>query len=268
MPLHEFQFILHSPNSKRPGVSQTKAARSHAARLAHAKARRLRMVEYQTQKKHEDYSQLGDAMTRINTLIIPGPTNPLPASRRDPFSSFALPLKPIEERLFDHYLTTVIPRMHCNASDDLFTERMMHGWIPLAVSEQSLLHITFLASCRNLSDRYRGRPEHDLFNRLAFQYKLMILQSLRNSITAEVPQFSDVTVSEALMLAYDELFVHDKTMLKHHVDGAVQMVNLKGGPQTLGLGGLMALLLSNLLTKVILEVGIPVHVPWDVTTVV
>jgi hypothetical protein len=61
--------------------------------------------------------------------------------------------------------------------------------------------------------------------------------------------------------------VHDEKMLKHHVEGAVQMVNLKGGPQTLGLGGLMARLLSNLLNKVIIELGVPVTVPWDITPV-
>jgi hypothetical protein len=61
--------------------------------------------------------------------------------------------------------------------------------------------------------------------------------------------------------------VHDAKMLKHHVEGAVQMVKLKGGPQTLGLGGLIARLLSNLLNKVITELGVPVKVPWDITPV-
>jgi hypothetical protein len=173
--------------------------------------------------------------------------------------------------------------MRCNAFDEHFTERMMHGWVPLAVAEQSLLYIIFLASCRTLANQYTDRPEQKLFNRLAFQYKLVILRSLRESITTEAPRFSDTTVSKALMLAYDEvrtlhyykrqddnvhqLFVHDEKMLKHHVQGAVQMVNLNGGPQTLGLDGLMARLLSNLLNKVIIELGVPVRVPWNITPV-
>jgi hypothetical protein len=177
----------------------------------------------------------------------------------------------------------VVPHMRCNTFDEHFTDRMIHGWIPLAVAEHTLLCVTFLASCRTLANQYTGRPEQKLFNRLAFQYKLMILQSLRNALTVEAPEFSDSTVSKALMLAYDEvrtlntakrqdadahkLFVHDKQMLKHHVEGAVQMVSLKGGPQTLGLGGLMARLLSNLLNKVIIELGVPVKVPWDITHV-
>jgi hypothetical protein len=82
---------------------------------------------------------------------------------------------------------------------------MIHGWVPLAVSEQSLLYLTFLASCRTLANSYTDRPEQKLFNRLAFQYKLIILQSLREAITVEAPEFSDSTVSKALMLAYDEV---------------------------------------------------------------
>jgi hypothetical protein len=52
-------------------------------------------------------------------------------------------------------------------------------------------------------------------------------------------------------------------MLKRHVDGAVKMVGFKGGPQTLGLDGLLEHLLSNLLSKVAGKVGIPVRIPWD-----
>lgn len=51
-------------------------------------------------------------------------------------------------------------------------------------------------------------------------------------------------------------------MLKHHVDGAVQMVTLKGGPHTLGLEGLLEYLLSNLLSKTRGEEGILVDIPW------
>lgn len=52
-------------------------------------------------------------------------------------------------------------------------------------------------------------------------------------------------------------------MLKRHVDGAVKMVALKGGPQTLGLDGLLEHLLSNLLAKVVGHAGIQVKIPWD-----
>ncbi|KAJ0418702.1 hypothetical protein BJY00DRAFT_314613 [Aspergillus carlsbadensis] len=202
MPSHEIQFILDTPGPADRKAPQKRVARSHAARSAHAKARRIRTLEYQAQKKREDDSRSG---TRAGTGLL----SPLPASRRDPFASFALPLKPIEELLFDHYVTVVVPLMRCNAFDEHFTERMIHGWVPLAVAEQSLLYLTFLASCRTLAIKYTDRREQQLFNRLAYQYKLMVLQSLRESITTEAPQFSDATVSKALMLAYDEVRAND-----------------------------------------------------------
>lgn len=53
-------------------------------------------------------------------------------------------------------------------------------------------------------------------------------------------------------------------MLKHHIDGAVKMVALKGGPQTLGLEGLLEHFLSNLITKMRGDLGVHVTTPWDV----
>jgi hypothetical protein len=47
----------------------------------------------------------------------------------------------------------------------------------------------------------------------------------------------------------NQLFVHDNIRLKHHVDGAVRMVELNGGPGTLGVNGLLEQLLRNLLDK-------------------
>jgi len=38
-------------------------------------------------------------------------------------------------------------------------------------------------------------------------------------------------------------------MYKHHIEAAVSMVDLNGGPQTLGLNGLMGHLISNLCAK-------------------
>lgn len=38
-------------------------------------------------------------------------------------------------------------------------------------------------------------------------------------------------------------------MSKRHIDGAVRMVTLNGGPKTLGLNGFLEHLLSNLLSK-------------------
>jgi len=51
--------------------------------------------------------------------------------------------------------------------------------------------------------------------------------------------------------------------MKHHVEGAVKMVTMKGGPQTLGIDGLVERLLFNLLSNVNQHIGITVKPPWD-----
>lgn len=82
---------------------------------------------------------------------------------------------------------------------------MTRTWIPLAITETSLLNILFLASCRHLSVSYEEPQQKAHFARMAFQYKLRSLQSLRNAISAETPVFNDSTVAKAIMLAYDEV---------------------------------------------------------------
>ncbi|KAJ5266845.1 hypothetical protein N7478_009653 [Penicillium angulare] len=278
MPSRELQFIITAPEAATSTTSQQRVARSHAARSAHARARRLRTSQYQAQKKRE---WLNDVNCRLNR-----PTNivtALPASRKDPFTSFARLLQPLEQMLFDHCMfdrntnfatvitipkdvTAIIPLMRCTELAIDFSQRMTGVWIPLALTEASLLDILFLASCRSLSASYhhpKQEQQKQLFTRLGFQYKLKSLQSLRGEISAETPVYSDSTVAKAIMLAYDELFIHNETMLKRHVDGAVKMVGLNGGPQTLGLDGLLEHLLSNLLAKVVGHAGVQVNIPWD-----
>lgn len=44
-------------------------------------------------------------------------------------------------------------------------------------------------------------------------------------------------------------------MFRHHVDGATRMAGLRGGPQKLGLDGLLEHLLLNLISKRGIEFG-------------
>ncbi|CAL5867806.1 uncharacterized protein PFLUO_LOCUS2027 [Penicillium psychrofluorescens] len=203
MPPRELQFIITASDAATSSTSQLRVARAHAARMAHAKARRLRTSQYQAQKKREE---LNDANRRFNRLTEVGTV--LPASRKDPFTSFARPLQPLEQMLFDHYVTGVIPLMRCTELAVDFSQRMTRVWVSLALTEANLLDILFLASCRHLSASYHHQEQQQqkqFFTRLAFQYKLKSLQSLRDAISAETPVYSDSTVAKAIMLAYDEV---------------------------------------------------------------
>ncbi|KAL4987944.1 hypothetical protein BDW68DRAFT_159974 [Aspergillus falconensis] len=241
-------------------ATQQRLARSHAARSAHARARRLRTIQYQAQKAQDAQRQQRgeDAETPRYWLL-----HALSYHRRDPFASSARRLRPMEEMFFDHYVTVVIPLMRCNGLDVEFYRRMTLSWIPLALSEDGLLDVLFLSACRHLNECYQAQPQAAPFSQMAFQYKLQLLRSLREEISAETPHFTDASVIKAIMLAYDELWVRDEVTMKNHVEGAVKMVTLKGGPQTLGLDGFIERLLFNLLAKVNNEIGKTITSPFD-----
>ncbi|PYI01598.1 hypothetical protein BO78DRAFT_246423 [Aspergillus sclerotiicarbonarius CBS 121057] len=247
--------------------SQQRIAHSHAARSAHARVRRLRTMQYQAQKqeKRRTLESITSSSDEIEHNAGLGIITVLSADRRDPFMSFARRLDPMEQFLFDNYVTVVIPMMRCNESAVFFAQRMIRLWVPTAIADSSLLNIVLLASCRHLSAEYgQGQQRQQCtFQQLAFQYKSQSLQALRHAISAEMPLLSDSTVAKAIMLAYDELYVRDATMLKRHIDAAVEMVMLKGGPQTLGLDGLLGHFLFNLLTKARGDVKLPIRTPWD-----
>ncbi|GES65383.1 hypothetical protein ATEIFO6365_0010030900 [Aspergillus terreus] len=184
----ELQFIIASPQSVGSGASESQrtTAHSHAARSAHARKRRLRTIQYQAQKRHSSLVSI------------------LPATRADPFMSFARSLDPVEPMLFDHYVTVVIPLMRCMETASGFSRRMTTIWVPRATAEASLLNLLFLAACRHLAARYEEK-EGGYFDRLALQYKLRCLRSLQNAIVSDTLLLSDSTISQAIMLAYDEV---------------------------------------------------------------
>ncbi|KAL4978828.1 hypothetical protein BDW66DRAFT_4996 [Aspergillus desertorum] len=256
------QFIHNSApgQSASSTATQRKLARSHAARSTHARARRLRTIQYQAQKAQDAEKALGgeDAQGPRYGLL-----HELSYHRRDPFASSARRLRPMEQMFFDHYVTVVIPFMRCNGLDVEFYRRMTLSWIPLALSEDGLLDVLFLSACRHLNECYQTRPQAAPFSQMAFQYKLRLLASLREEISTETPHFTDASVMKAIMLAYDELWARDEATMRNHVEGAVKMVTLRGGPQTLGLDGFIERLLFSLLAKVNMEIGQTVTSPFD-----
>lgn len=95
--------------------------------------------------------------------------------------------------------------MRCDEPPLSFFERMTGTWVPHALSETCLLDIMFLLSCRHLSISSPQEQRQEYYTRLGFQYKLKCLQSLRCAISIETPVFSDSTVAQAIMLAFDEV---------------------------------------------------------------
>ncbi|KAL4926199.1 uncharacterized protein BDV17DRAFT_160110 [Aspergillus undulatus] len=267
MASHGFQFVVNSAQSATntsPPSSQ-RIARAHAARSAHARARRQRTIEYQAQKARNGHHKEPGCTHNAESScpLVSGPNRLLTYHRRDPFMSCVRKLKPTEEVLFDHYVTVIVPLMRCNAFDPAFYRRMMLAWIPFALAHQGMVELLFLSASRHLIECYEPRQQHRPYSRMAFQYKAGIAQSLREAISAETPNFSDATIIKAIMMAYDELWTRDATTMERHINGAVQMVTLKGGLHTLGLDGFIERLLFNLIAKINKDVGLSITDPWD-----
>jgi hypothetical protein len=105
------QFIVVSDPANANSIGSLQKARSHAARIAHARTRIARTAVYNSRKSHKAETPVhgqdrhGDAresVTRLQLRPLHSPLGRMSADRRDPFDSFAANLSPTECFLLDH----------------------------------------------------------------------------------------------------------------------------------------------------------------------
>jgi hypothetical protein len=113
------QFINTSRQGDVTSAEDQRRANSHAARIAHAKTRRLRTIEYQASKARQEpkgtqssedrriiatsgMQPIPDDMIVVEQSILPSPMSLLASDRRDPFDSFGRAFKPVEHFLLDY----------------------------------------------------------------------------------------------------------------------------------------------------------------------
>ncbi|KAL2857222.1 hypothetical protein BJY01DRAFT_136823 [Aspergillus pseudoustus] len=260
----KLHFITTGPDladSSARSELQKHIARSHAARATHAKARRQQTIRYQAQKASQRNRQEGTLDVQSHQQ--PSPVSVLAADWATLCTSYSRQLNPVERMLLNHYMIVIIPLFTCNAIDAEFYQRINTTWVPFSLAHRTLVNLLLLSSCRHLLHLYEA-PEHkDTFLRLAYRFKLDILRSIREAISSEAPWFSDATIAATIMLAYDELSVEETTSSKYHVEGAVKMVALRGGPQTLGLDGLLERLLFTVRARIDETVAALIKSPYD-----
>lgn len=103
---------IHFVNCNSGDITSVKVQRkvhAHAARAAHARARRLRTIEYQASKavqkpEPEDQETKPPSCNPLESgnMALPSLLRFLAADRRDPFSCFARAFTPVEHFLLDH----------------------------------------------------------------------------------------------------------------------------------------------------------------------
>ncbi|KAF0324549.1 hypothetical protein GQ607_008253 [Colletotrichum asianum] len=214
---HDIQFI-HSHEKSTLGAKSAEAQRrvhSHAARAAHAKTQRQKVIQYQATKESRNDCNGENSPARTaaenQVSVIPGPIAPLGCGRRDPFASFARRLSPTEDFLLDYYAQNVVP---CSTFEHnqgrppgASARDMSKQFVQLAATSISGLNGLFLVTCRHLSYCLPQQGAH--YAQLALQYKVDCARILMQAISTLETQspISDSIITVAIFLAQDERFL-------------------------------------------------------------
>ncbi|KAK3313648.1 hypothetical protein B0H66DRAFT_357662 [Apodospora peruviana] len=199
----QFQFVTVSNPTEAPSANSKKLAFSHAFRQAHAQRRRERTEKY---RKEVASVAVNKVLTASDEAVSIPPIQAL-GSRKDPFSSLARPLSPVEYFLLNHYAHVIVPFTigHCGLFDhpgDHKTQ-LLQEWVGLAITDDALMIAAILLStCRYI---LQFQPGNLGIAKLALQYKQICLQTLRQEMSNISAPVSIMTVAKALALAVDEV---------------------------------------------------------------
>ncbi|KAH6648418.1 hypothetical protein BKA67DRAFT_363487 [Truncatella angustata] len=236
------QFINFAGPEKPRTSSDKRTTRSQAAKAAHAKVRRQRMHEYQTQGNRSKHSyddnhpnqglSIGFASCTVENIYHQEILFALPSNNHsDPFDSFCKTLSLDERRLFDHYFRVVVPletRHGPPFSDpELYLKCIATQWVPTAIGDEGMLSGVLLYACRSLFILTGNKR----YYQMALYYKMRCLRLVNDAISALAtePKLVETTIPRVLQLASDELAMGDTATCKHHMDAVVRLVKLQGG---------------------------------------
>ncbi|OTA95549.1 hypothetical protein M434DRAFT_393611 [Hypoxylon sp. CO27-5] len=242
----EFITVAHPAQSRSKNLRRQ--AHSHAARVAHARVRKLRMAGY-TRREADDPDmqernlqppnwntdeRIQTSISRDETITL-APRSISGAFEHEPLASFLKSLTNREHFLFSHYIKVVLPYLcgHCPVMQHFaeYNNYMRRNWVFFSSTDVDLLKGFLLASCRHLS---MVHSEQEYVN-VAIQYKLAYVQSLREIISTEDPSLGRIAVTRAIVLAFDDIMLGDLDMASKHVSGVLQIAHMAGGFEALGL---------------------------------
>ncbi|KAM7196911.1 hypothetical protein V8F20_006878 [Naviculisporaceae sp. PSN 640] len=246
---HQFRVIRFLGNGETDGSKAT--IHSHASRVSHARRRRAHVIAYQASRVGDGGERSrntdGDPETQVT-----GPSS-LGSGRADPFASFSRRFTTQEHILFDHYIAHIVPlmKMQCRylkSRGTVFADNMTSDWVRLALNDEQCLNALFLNAARHLAVNQHQDGRQTRYANLAVGYKIRCVRTVSDAIAKLGPSpnsrwFQDTIFIEILSLAFDEVLLGDPAMTKRHVQGAIKMVELNGGWNTLGLDGFMEIIL-------------------------
>ncbi|KAL2202332.1 hypothetical protein CC79DRAFT_1338394 [Sarocladium strictum] len=265
------EFITLSHPSQKSSATLQKAARSHAARVAHARAKKARKevpegpdqrpVKKVTPKpgsRHTtrllravEYARV-DTSARFSTGATAGPwvdvTTPLSifgAFQHEPIASFVNSLSHQERFAFDHYIRTVTFELegrcptYCKGPKDKTEDS---NWLPLTSLDIELLRGCILISSRQIALTYKNGS----YEEMATKHKLRLVREVRGALFRENLAGSSQAgsngaavarsaVINALVLTLEEAVVGNSNLALVHLQGALDIVSAAGGVDALDL---------------------------------
>ncbi|CAG9985869.1 unnamed protein product [Clonostachys byssicola] len=203
----EFQFVAVLCPTEPVPFETRKLTHSHARRETHAMKKRLRMQRLQAKATRAHAG---------NTIAVFDPS----------------------------FLNVRIVVPHATATcHDLFSapgdhqERVFREWVGLAVTDQDLLDTAVLLR----AGRYllETRPDDPVLPQMILLYKQRGLQRLRRLLSGMSSPVNALGVAMALSLAMDEDAFGEMGVARMHAEGVFNMVDLGGGPGSIGLTGFL-----------------------------
>ncbi|KAM0345069.1 hypothetical protein ACHAPU_006955 [Fusarium lateritium] len=239
-------FVIVSAPGQRASAKTTRRVHSHAARAAHARARRQRMAEHIKDKSITQDRQSIVSATKADSDLIRSLEMVLTASsipstldgnfESDSITLFRRILSPREHFMFNHSDTQVVLPSQidtCTASWGLKNKvkDFRSYWMFFIATDAIILRGLLLVACRHLS--LVGMQ--DEYAQLAMRYKLQYLRNLQRCILAEDPATRREAIAMTTVLALDEMACGNHPMAAKHILGAVKIIQAAGGIEKLGL---------------------------------
>ncbi|KAB5585163.1 hypothetical protein GE09DRAFT_1209785 [Coniochaeta sp. 2T2.1] len=256
-----FQFINQANPTDRVSQEARRKARSHAARSGHARLRRLRTLQYQAEQAelelvvaaappagpHDNIiggyfpyeecdesrqTSSGRSSPERRMVYVPRPTAttvPVP-DMRDPFLSYKYAFTPLEDYLFQHFMSIVIPYINsfCYRMGRFHSDLLSvtSDWVKIGLTDAAFKNTIYLAACRHL---WKTQHKED-FHEMSMRFKIACMRELNHEIAKAVPINSTV-VAKTIMLSWDELALGDTKAASAHMKGALKMLELRPKPE-------------------------------------
>ncbi|KAL7921928.1 hypothetical protein ACQKWADRAFT_109117 [Trichoderma austrokoningii] len=160
----------------------------------------------------------------------------LGGGRVDPFKSYPTPFRSYIPNLVDHYIIHMavnIPELDQPGNAGLLRSR----WFRMATNETSTFQVILLLAAGNFVSVKNGVAAEQGFN--MHQLKGDAIRSLNYAMNSEIKATSDSIIGAVAKLASFEAMHGLEADFRLHMEQTMKLVNMRGGLNNLGLGGLL-----------------------------